>query len=137
MSLEENKALARRMVAAIAQGDDAELDAVLAPDVLAHDPGVEFRGSAQLKKGVVHFRAAFPDMRFSIDDLIAEDDRVAIRYAGQATHQGEFRGVAATGKRFTYTGMMMIRVAGGKIVEYWASPDQLGVFRQLGAYPAL
>jgi predicted ester cyclase len=132
MSLDDLKAVARRVVDAIARADAAAVDDLVSPDVVAHDPGVDFHGPAQLKAGIAHLHAAFPDLRLHVDDLFAEGDRVAVRYTGRGSHQGEFRGIAPTGKPFVYTGMMIMRIAGGRLIEYWASPDLLGLFRQLG-----
>jgi steroid delta-isomerase-like uncharacterized protein len=81
----------------------------------------------------VRLRAAFPDLQLSIQDQLAEDGRLAIRYVGQGTHQGEFLGIPATGRKVSYTGMLMVRLEDGRIAEFWAQPDLLGVLRQLGA----
>lgn len=80
-------------------------------------------------------RAAFPDARFTIEDMIAEDDKLADRYTISGTHQQPFLGIPATGKRIHLTGITIVRIADGKITERWAVTDQLGLLQQLGALP--
>jgi predicted ester cyclase len=138
MSTEENKALAYRVVEEIfSQGDLNRVDELLAPDMVVHDPDKELRGREQVKQGIVRLHAAFPDLRYTIEDLIAEGDKVAMRYRGWGTHQGEFRGVLPTGKEMTYTGILILRFAEGKVVEHWAVSDVLGIFQQLGVISPL
>lgn len=67
---------------------------------------------------------------------LAEGDLVASRYRGEGTHLGEWRGLPATGRRFSYTGILIHRLEGGRIAEFWGQSDSLGLFRQLGALPA-
>jgi predicted ester cyclase len=82
------------------------------------------------------FRDAFPDLRFTAEDIIAEGDKVAARYTMRGTHQGEFMGVAPTGNRIEVTGIDIVRFEGGKMVEHWANSDELGMMQQLGVIPA-
>ena len=79
---------------------------------------------------------AFPDLKGSIDDMIAEGDKVAVRFTIQGTHQGVFRDIAPTGKRITVSGLEIDRCAGGKFVETWLISDRLGMMQQLGAIPS-
>ncbi len=81
------------------------------------------------------FRAAFPDMRLTVEDMIAEGDRVVDRITWQATHQGELMGVSPSGNSVRVTEMHISRIAEGKIVERWGQPDMLGMMRQLGVIP--
>ena len=81
------------------------------------------------------FRAAFPDQKQVADDIVAEADKVAIRWSSRATHKGEFMGIAPTGKRIALTGITMIRIVGGKCVEDWTEFDALGLIQQLGIVP--
>ncbi len=79
------------------------------------------------------FRTPFPDARFPLYDLIAEGDRVVARWGLQGSHRAEFMGVPPTGRRVEVTGMVIYRLAGGEIVEYWGNFDTLGLMQQLGA----
>ena len=81
-------------------------------------------------------RTTFPDIDVSVDDLIAEGDRVVIRWTGTGTHSGEFMGVPATGVKISVTGIAIDRIEGGKIVEHWEQFDTLGMMQQLGAIPS-
>ena len=102
---------------------------------MGHDPGREFRGSAALKQGIASLHAAFPDLHYTVEDMVAEGDKVAVHYTGRGTHHGEFQGIPATGKPMTYTGILIWRFVDGKIAEHWAAPDLLGLMQQLGAIP--
>jgi steroid delta-isomerase-like uncharacterized protein len=138
MGVQENKALYRRWFAEVASGGNLALaDELLAPDYVLHFPGmpqpVDGEGHKQL---VMMFRAAFPDWTESIDDVIAEGDKVVIRVTGRGTHQGEFQGVGPTGRSVTATGIGIGRIENGRIAEAWAAYDALGLMQQLGAVPA-
>jgi steroid delta-isomerase-like uncharacterized protein len=87
------------------------------------------------KQLLAMFRAAFPDQRVTIEDLVAEDDRVVNRSTYTGTHLGEFQGIPPTGKRFTIGGINVSRIANGRIVEDWTILDQLGMLQQLGVIP--
>jgi len=82
-------------------------------------------------------RSAFPDLHATMEDIIAEEDKVAIRYSVRGTHRGEFMGMAPTGKHFTISGIEILRFAGGKAVEHWGVTDQLAMMQQLGALPPM
>jgi steroid delta-isomerase-like uncharacterized protein len=137
VSTEENKATFRRYVEAV--GNAGNLD--LADDVfdryLAHQPdgSVLERGPEDVKRFMGEFRSAFPDFHSTIEDQIAEGDRVVTRWRMRGTHQGEFRGIAPTGKELDITGIGIFRFSDGKVVESWDNFDQLGMMRQLGAIP--
>jgi steroid delta-isomerase-like uncharacterized protein len=81
------------------------------------------------------YRAAFPDLQFTVEDIIDQDDRVVIRWSSRGTHQGELMGLAPTGKIVTVTGISIDRFADGKVAESWTNWDVLGLMRQLGAAP--
>jgi steroid delta-isomerase-like uncharacterized protein len=81
-------------------------------------------------------RASFPDVELAIEDFIAEADKVAVRYAGQGSHLGAMMGAPPTGKRVTFSGINVFRLAGGRVVERWVMHDSLGVLQQLGLFPA-
>jgi len=134
MSTEENKALFFRYQDALRARNPDDLKAVLAPDFVGHDlpPGLP-PGPG----GLILFRAkanaAFPDQQIVVEDLIAVDDRVIARFTLTQTHQGEFMGIAATGKPVTLELIEIDRIANGKIAERWAKLDFLQLLRQLGA----
>ena len=134
MSVAENKALAARILEEFFnEGNLSNIDELFSPDIVVHDPDKELRGLDQVKQGIARLHAAFPDLHYTAEDMIAEDDKVVIRFRGQGTHRGDFRGVAPTGKGMTYTGMMILRFVERKAVDYWAVSDALGIFQQLGA----
>lgn len=91
------------------------------------------RGPASFLANIAELRAGFPDIRFTIDQLIGEADRVVVQWSWQATHTGTFRGVAPTGKRITNSGIAIYQLAGGKIVRNWLETDRLGALQQMGA----
>ena len=93
-------------------------------------------GVAAFRANVAELRAGFPDIRFTIEDLVAEGDRVALRWTWVATHEGRFRGTAPTHKRVTNSGIMIYQLRDGRIVRNWLETDRLGVLQQLGVVPA-
>lgn len=115
-------------------------DEILSPDYVDHvveGPKAQtVRGPYALKRAAAMFRDAFPDLHYTVEDVVAEGDKVVARFTARGTHRGEFLGIAPTGKRIVYTGFDMSRVSGGRIVEAWAGYDALGLMRQLGAVPA-
>src|SRR5436309_1792146 len=119
----DNKAVARRLFDAMTQGDLSALDELFTSDAVVHDPGRELRGIAAIRQGFSSLRAGFPDVGYTVEDQIAEGDKVASRYRGEGTHLGEWRGVPATGRRFSYTGILIHRFEDGKIAEFWGQSD--------------
>jgi steroid delta-isomerase-like uncharacterized protein len=89
-------------------------------------------GPAGAKQAYTRFHAAFPDVQVTIEDMVAEGDKVMVRLTTRGTHQGEFAGIPPTGKQITMTGMEVVRIANGKIVERCANFDQLSFYQQLG-----
>jgi len=114
-------------------GDFRLIDDSFTPDCRLHDPGLEMRGTAELRIGLTMLRRAFPDFQFSVEDQMVDGDKVILRYRGRGTHRAEFKGISATGRRVNYTGMMIARLEGNRIAEFWAQPDLLTVMQQLGA----
>jgi steroid delta-isomerase-like uncharacterized protein len=138
MSPEENKALYRRWFEDVVSRRDPALAAqLLATDYRLHFPGmpgpVDADGHLQLLQA---FWAAFPDWRETVDDVVAEGDRVVVRVTGRGTHNGPFQGLPPTGRRVTATGMGIARIVDERIAETWAEYDALGLMQQLGAVPA-
>ena len=108
-------------------------DEVLAPEFVGHTPGLPTARGPDGFKGFVHdVKAAFPDCRHPVDDIVAGDYSVAVRWRFIGTHEGEFLGVEPTGREVEITGLEQFRFEDGRIVESWASPDMLGLVRQLG-----
>ena len=141
MSTEENKALVRRMLEAFNKGQEscmAALEELCAPDYVYHGPGVfGDMDLARVKQLTTAFLTAFPDAHYTLEDLIAEGDKVAYRYTFRATHQGEFMGIPPTGKQVSWTGIGIDRFKDGKFVETWFNMDMLGLMQQLGAIPQM
>ena len=140
MSAEENKAVYQGLMEEVINGRRLDqLARFLAPDVVRHGAGGSLHGeaaAARLHQQAAAFLAAFPDLRVAIDDIIAEGDRVAARATMTGTHQGAFMGVPATGRSIRVQAIDIVRIADGRIVEYWAQGDMLGLLQQLGAIPA-
>ena len=135
MSSVENKILYRRYIELLSRPD--QLNEVLAPNFIAHDlppglpPGQE--GLKAFRRLIEH---AFPDLKPTIRDIVAEGDRVAARIGLEGTHSGDFMGVAATGRRIATELFEIVRIEAGKIAERWVLRDRLGEFQQLGILPA-
>jgi steroid delta-isomerase-like uncharacterized protein len=138
---DQNKALARRNVEEIwNQGNLSVIDELVAPNATFHDPSVpggKFTGPEGFRQFVQIYRGAFPDVRITIEDLIADSDKVVSRWTATGTHKGELMGTAPTGKRVTVTGCNIEQYQNGKVVESWASYDMLGMLQQLGVVPSL
>ncbi len=135
MSLEANKSVVRRFYASAATGSlDDEL---IAEDFIYHGPPMlgEVRGREGFKQILGVFRGAFPQFETTVEDVIAEEDRVAVRHTHHVTQRGEFAGIPPTGKQATVSGIEMLRVRDGQIVEFWHMDDFLGLMQQLGAIP--
>ncbi len=132
-SAEENKAVFRRYVEEVYNQGNLQLVDEIFDRYLAHQPdgSVFERGPEHVKRFVSEYHAAFPDLHSTIEDQIAEDDRVMTRYRWRGTHQGEFRGIAPTGEEVEINGIGIFRFSPeGKVVESWDSYDQLNIMRQ-------
>ena len=137
---EENKALARRSWEVVTEGsldtlEDA-LAEVYANDFILHEAGEDIVGIEGLTQFVSMMRSALPDLRITLEDDMAEGDKVVTRWIGQGTHQGELMGIAPTGNQVTITGITIHRIEDGKIVEEWENWDALGLMQQIGAVPS-
>jgi len=135
----ENKALARRLLEEAFNAGRLEVtDEIVASDFVGHDPALpeEVRGPGGLRELIDGYRAAFPDIHITIEDQIADGDRVVTRWSAKGTHQGVLMGMTATGKQATVTGITIDRIAAGRIAESWNNWDTLGLMQQLGAIPA-
>ena len=133
---EQDKALARREQEAFWAGGDAAIaDELFALRVTEGDGRVV--NPSDLAAQMRIQRVAVPDIQIRVLDQVAEGDRVVSRLEITGTHLGEWQGIPPTGKRFTISGMVMRRIAGGKIVERWDNLDMLGFFQQIGVIPAM
>ena len=140
MSVEENKVIAQRAYEAFNQafrtGNLTLLDAVIDANIVDNNPAPgQEPGLEGVKKAFSSFAAAFPNPHFTIDDMIAEGDKVASRLTLRGTHRGDFQGIPPTGMQVVQTGIDILRVAGGKVVERWGEFDNLGLLQQLGVVP--
>ena len=116
------------------------VDQFVAREALNHDPGLpaelrDLRGPDGLKRIVTMYRAAFPDLRMTVDDVIASGDKVVLRWHSEGTHRGKLAGLAPTGVHGSVTGISIDQWNNDRIVETWAEWDNLGLARQLGAAP--
>jgi steroid delta-isomerase-like uncharacterized protein len=133
---EENKAVSRRFHEAIGKGSAQAVQEELAPNFVAHFPGVPGPLDSEGFKQLVNvFGSGFPDSHFDLDDVFAVEDKVVTRWTYHAIHRGEFQGLPPTGKQVTMTGITILRIAGGKVVENTVELDQLGLLQQLGVVP--
>ncbi len=135
MSLESNKALVRRWYDAFINGHDVDvLDELLAPGFASHFlSGAPGRTRDELKEIDGRMFAAFPDLRVTVEDMVAEGDRIAVRYSSYGTHRGDALGIPATDQAAESTGMDLFRIADGKIAERWAEMDFTGLLVRIGA----
>ena len=137
MSVEENKAIVRRLIEEMDRGNWDSFEELCSPDYLAHYPGSPTPLTREEQKEAAKASyAGFPDFHHTIHDVIAEDDKVVFRTTDRATHKGEFQGIAPTGRGVEFGVIGIFRIAGGKIAETWLEADLLGLMQQLGAIPA-
>jgi steroid delta-isomerase-like uncharacterized protein len=137
MSAEENKAIIRRVFEEGLNQRRLDLfDALLAPTYVNHNMPAPTPGPAGFKAVIGMFLSAFPDISITVEDVLAEGDRVATRGTFRGTHQGEFMGVPPTGKAVAVSYIDLWRLEGGRAVENWVQMDLLGLMQQLGAIPA-
>ncbi len=139
MSTEENKNLIRRFYEEVFNEKHlAALDAFYAPDHVDHTlpPGLPTSPDGT-RQAIAMTLAALPDLHITIEDMIAEGDKVVTRFTTHGTQQGAFGSIPPTGKRVAITTIEITRVADGKIVEDWGLDDRLGMLQQLGLVPAL
>ena len=116
------------------RGDFAVADELLARDYVDHDSSYP-PGPEGVRAELSMYRSAFPDLRFTVEDVIAEGDRVATRVSAIGTHQGDLPGIPATGTRVTISGIVIFRFENGKAAEAWMSYNFLSLYRQLGVIP--
>ena len=139
MSAEENKAVVRREMEELFNhtGNLDAVEEIIHPDYVSYEPtNGETRGVEGAKQFAATYREAFPDLTCTIEDMVAEGDKVVMRFRGSGTHQGETEAFGPpTGKRMEISGITIKRLAGGKIAEAWTNFDALGMMQQLGLIP--
>jgi steroid delta-isomerase-like uncharacterized protein len=133
---EQNKMVVRRAIEEVYnQGKLDVVDELVSSDFVAHTTSEDIHGSAGMRQFVASLRQAFPDLHMTIQDQVAEGDKVVTRWTARGTHSGEFHGIPPTGKKGSLTGINIDRVVDSKAVECWTSTDDLGLLQQLGAVP--
>jgi steroid delta-isomerase-like uncharacterized protein len=134
---ESNKALSRRFTELFGTDDVSLAEDVFTEDVVFHGavPDGDLRGVDAVKGFLAAYRAAFPDAISTVEDQVAEGDRVATRWRARGTHRGPLGDMAATGRAFEMDGVTIERIEDGRIAEIWVARDELGLMRQLGALP--
>jgi steroid delta-isomerase-like uncharacterized protein len=136
MTTDDNKALVQRFFEeVINQRNLAALDQFAHPGGVNHTvpPGMPQESNQFLGQ----YLNAFPDVKATVEDLMADGDKVVARVSYRGTHQGAFRGIPPTGKQIAVTGINIFRIANGKLVEHWGLTDRLAVLQQLGVVPPL
>jgi steroid delta-isomerase-like uncharacterized protein len=138
MSAEESKAIVRQFWGVWGEGNIGLAEELLAPDYVNHSPGMPDQptGPEGVKAVLSMFRGGMPDSRVVISDMIAEGDKVAVRYTIEGTHEGDLFGVPPTGRRVSIESFTVELVSDGKIREHWRVTDTLDMMQQLGAIPA-
>lgn len=134
---EENKATTRRLMEEVwTKGNLSLVNELIAADGVMHDPqSPPVHGTEGYKQFVSMYRNAFPDLHLTINDLIAEGDKVVCRWTASGTQTGDLPDIPATGKQSTVTGIFISRLSAGKFVETWVNWDTLGMLQNLGIVP--
>ncbi len=137
MGKEENIATQKKFGAAINSGNLKAINELMTADVQDHDPAPDQgKGRQGFIDFFTKFRQAFPDLEVAVDQMVTDEENVAIAYTVTGTHEGDFMGVAPTGKKIKARGMQIARFEEGRIAERWGSTDELGILKQLGQAPA-
>ncbi len=137
MITEENKTIINRFLRELGK-DLTAIDVFFSPNALAHLPGSpEPTNRDGFKEFVTLLYTAFPDLDHTVEDQIAENDRVVNRVTARGTHQGYFQGIAPTNRQITITDILITRIKEGKVIELWAQFDALGLLHQLGVLPPM
>lgn len=137
--IEQNKAIVARFFKEVEnRGNLSVIDEIFTADYVDHAaaPG-QTTGPEGVKSLVYSLRTAFPDFNFTIEDTIAEQDKIVARWNAHGTHKGDFFGILPTGRRAVWSGIRIFRLADGKITESWINWDFLGLLQQLGMVPSL
>jgi steroid delta-isomerase-like uncharacterized protein len=132
---EQNKAVIRRLADEVWNRRAFDTaDELFSPEAIIYESGVALPGAgpAAVKELIGAICAAYPDIRISIDDMIAAEDKVVVRWSSIGTHQGAMQGIAPTNRKVAANGIAIYRFAAGKVVEEWMNTDQLVILKQLG-----
>jgi predicted ester cyclase len=135
---EENKAVIRRLVEQVWNRRTLDAaDELFAPEAIVYESGVPLPGvgPAVIKEAMGALWVAYPDIRTTVDDMIAAEDKVVVRWSAVGTHQGVVQGIAPTNRKVAQNGIVIYRLAAGKIVEEWMNTNLLGILKQLGVVP--
>ena len=137
MTSQDNKKVVARYYDEVLNGRKAAvLDELAVEDYVEHDPFPgQGNGRADLKARVQALQSAFDPLRFTVEDVIAEGDKVVVRWKNAGTHSGSFMGIPATNKTFSVAGIDVHTVRDGRIAEHWHVVDQLGQMQQMGLIP--
>jgi steroid delta-isomerase-like uncharacterized protein len=136
---EENKELIRHAIDEVLnKGNLALVDETYSADLITHRPGLPepIRGRQGYKDYITSLRTGFPDLRFEIEDMLAERDKVMVQWTLRGTQTGELVGLPPTGKRVTEHGVLAFRMSGGKVAEIWLVLNEMEILQQLGVIPA-
>ena len=137
MASDESAAAVRRWFQAINDGDLEAEAAARGDDFIAHVPGMPMPlDGDEWRQFIMMFYVGFPDMRLVVEDVVAQGDRVAVRWTFVGTHEGEFFGSPPTGAQVRMSAIEINRVVDGRIAEHWVALDQLGMLQQVGASPS-
>ena len=135
---EENKAVIRRLIEQVWNRRTLDAaDELFAPEAILYESGVPLPGvgPAVIKEAMGALWVAYPDIRTTVDDMIAAEDKVVVRWSAVGTHQGVMQGIAPTNRKIAQNGIVIYRLAAGKIVEEWMNTNLLGILKQLGVIP--
>ena len=134
---EANKALTLRYWEEVANKGNLDLiEEICAPDYVCHEVDQDIRGPEGVRQFIFMLRAAFPDLHVTVEDVIAEGDKIVQRWTGRGTHQGELMGIPPTGNHVSVAGITISRFKDGKVSEEWEVYDMMGMMQQLGAIPS-
>ena len=138
MSIDENKTIARRWNEEIwSKGNLAAIDELLSSDFVFNYPSDRASPDREgYKRTVTELRGPYSDIQCNTEEVVAEGDKVVVRWTWSGTHTGEVWGATATGKKLTITGISILHIADGKIAEEWSEMDNLGLMGQLGLLPS-
>ncbi len=139
MSIDENKRVARRIFEEVLNRGDFAVADQLVLDCYRHHPAPPGlpAGAEGFCAILQMYRAGFPDLQTVVENVIGEGDRVAVRFSGTGTHDGEFMGIVPTGRRIRATGMAWFRFEDGKVAEEWSELNTLEILLEIGALPGL
>ncbi|HVG42063.1 MAG TPA: ester cyclase [Chitinophagaceae bacterium] len=130
---ERNRTLAKRIIDDVfSRGHVEDLESLVTSEIIIHDTDKELRGLEQVRQGIINLRTAFPDLQYTIEELLTDGDKVVARCKGTGTHNGVFRNIPATGKKMSYRVIFIWRFMNDKLAEHWSVSDVYGMLQQLG-----